>query len=213
MTISIFNGRALSNQTRGLHCGGHTPTGQNTIGFVTIASTGDAVDFGDISYGAPWGLSVCASPTRGFMYGGQQSPAETNHIEYVTIATTGNTQEFGDLTHAESNGVGCNNSTRGVNMGGASGTNDSVIDYFNLASAGNAVNFGDLTDGRYVVASMASSIRGLCAGGRDDTPSNNTQSDIIDYITFATQGDAVDFGNMLAGAKAPAGLSNAHGGL
>ena len=61
---------------------------------------------------------------------------------------------------------------------------------------------------------MASSIRGLCAGGRTETPSPNTQSDVIDYITFATQGDAVDFGNLLSGMKSTtAGLSNAHGGI
>ena len=122
-----------------------------------------------------------------------------------TIATTGNSQDFGDLTHLETNGSGCSNSTRGVQMGGSNGTNDSVIDYFNLASAGNAVNFGDLTSGRYVTGSMASSIRGVCAGGRQDP---DVEIDVIDYITLATQGDAVDFGNLLTVQKAPAGLSN-----
>ena len=214
MTVSVYNGRAFSNQTRGLHCGGHTPTGQNVIGYVTIATTGNALDFGDISYGAVWGPSTCASPTRGFMYGGYDGSSYYNNIEYVTISTTGNSQDFGDLTHLETNASGCSNSTRGVNFGGSQGTNDSVIDYFNLASAGNAVNFGDLTVGRYTSGAMASSIRGVCAGGRSDSPSPNTQSDVIDYITFATQGDAVDFGNLLSGAKSTtAGLSNAHGGL
>ena len=133
MTVSVYNGRAFSNQTRGLHCGGHTPTGQNVIGYVTIATTGNALDFGDISYGAVWGPSTCASPTRGFIYGGYDGSSYYNNIEFVTIATTGNSQDFGDLGHLETNASGCSNSTRGVNFGGSQGTNDSVIDYFNLA--------------------------------------------------------------------------------
>ena len=53
-------------------------------------------------------------------------------------------------------------------------------------------------------------IRGMFMGGHTNP---NPHVETVDYITFATQGDAVDFGNMLAGAKAPAGLSNGHGGL
>ena len=38
---------STSNSIRGVWRGGETPTMQNTIDYVTIASTGNAADFGD----------------------------------------------------------------------------------------------------------------------------------------------------------------------
>ena len=35
----------------------------------------------------------------------------------------------------------------------------------------------------------------------------------MDYITIATEGDAIFFGDLLSTHKEGAGLSNAHGGL
>ena len=35
----------------------------------------------------------------------------------------------------------------------------------------------------------------------------------VDYITIATTGDAIDFGDLPAGHRLPWGISNAHGGL
>ena len=37
------------SQTRGLFGGGGTPTKVNTIDYITIASTGNATDYGDLS--------------------------------------------------------------------------------------------------------------------------------------------------------------------
>ena len=54
--------------------------------------------------------------------------------------------------------------------------------------------------------------RGCFAGGKV-TPSPNNNINTIDYFTFATQGDAVDFGDMSAARAAYATFSNAHGGL
>ena len=38
-------------------------------------------------------------------------------------------------------------------------------------------------------------------------------SDVMDYVSIATQGNAVDFGNLSEGRDHLAGCSNAHGGL
>ena len=38
-----------SSPTRGLFAGGNTPTQQNIIDFVTIPTTGNALDFGDMT--------------------------------------------------------------------------------------------------------------------------------------------------------------------
>ncbi len=49
--------------------GGGTPSKQNTIDFVEIATTGNATDFGDLTVGKT-GPAGCASSTIGFMSGG-----------------------------------------------------------------------------------------------------------------------------------------------
>ena len=40
---------SASNSNRGLFMGGATPSKVNTVDFITIASTGDATDFGDLT--------------------------------------------------------------------------------------------------------------------------------------------------------------------
>ena len=55
---------------------------------------------------------------------------------------------------------------------------------------------------------MSSSIRACVAGGT--APGN---SDVIDYVTIASTGNATDFGNLTVARTVPQGLSDAHGGL
>ena len=76
--------------------GGYTNTGQNVIEYITIGSTGNVTDFGDLLATRYQGASV-SSKLRGVFAGGT---SETNVIEYVTIASTGNSQDFGDLTQS-----------------------------------------------------------------------------------------------------------------
>ena len=81
---------ALSNQVRGV-VGGGGPT--NAIDYITIASTGNAVDFGDLSDAGEVNMGF-ASSTRGIMGGGRA----LNTLEFITIMTTGNATDFGDLS-------------------------------------------------------------------------------------------------------------------
>jgi hypothetical protein len=87
-------GAGLSNTTRGVHAGGSGSL--KHIAYITIATTGNALDFGDLSSGAGW-LGSGASSARGIFAGGYASPVGLNRIEYVTIATTGDATDFGDL--------------------------------------------------------------------------------------------------------------------
>ena len=76
--------------------GGKTPSNINTIQYITIASTGNATDFGDLTVARalPGGAS---NSTRGIFAGGE-APSISNIIDYITIASTGNGADFGDLT-------------------------------------------------------------------------------------------------------------------
>jgi hypothetical protein len=87
---------ACSSDTRGIFAGGIDSSAQtNVIDYVTIASTGNATDFGDLTV-ARYYLCGTSSTVRGVFAGGE-SP-RTNVIDYVTIASTGNAVDFGDLS-------------------------------------------------------------------------------------------------------------------
>ena len=120
----------LNGGARGVFGGGITPTIINTIEYITISSTGNAIDFGDLSSGKrqPAG---CASNTRGIFAGGN-NPVVTNTIDYVTISSTGNATSFGSLTVARSAIGACSNSTRGIFAGGYTPTLTNTIDYITI---------------------------------------------------------------------------------
>ena len=182
-----------SSETRGLFAGGQHPspfTFFNIIDFVTIASTGNATDFGDLENKA-YNVRGFSSRTRGLAACGQKGPsfAAVNTIEYVTIASTGDARDFGDTSTIRTNLDGAASSTRGV-FGGGGDVSD-VIDFVTITSTGDATDFGNLTVARKGIMACSNSTRALFAGG--ETPSN---SNIIDYVTIATLGNAADFGDL-----------------
>ena len=113
----------LDGGVRGLFAAGAT----NVIDFVTIASAGNATDFGDVTRGVAKGAAQCASRTRGLIAGGH--PGATNAIDFVTIASTGNSADFGDLSAGRGYLAGANNATRGVFGGAWSPARTNTIDY------------------------------------------------------------------------------------
>ena len=88
----------------------------NVIEYITIASTGNATDFGDLT-ATRQDTSSLSNSTRNVTGGGEESSG-VNKIEFVTIATTGNATDFGDLLAARHRAAGCSNATRGLFMGG-----------------------------------------------------------------------------------------------
>ena len=68
------------------------------------------------------------------------------------------------------------------------------IEYVNIVSQGNTQNFGNLTGThRGWVSAFSSEIRGIWNSGSDYSGSN--KSAILDYVTIASEGDAIDFGD------------------
>ena len=99
----------MASSVRGLRYSGDST---NVIDYVTIASTGNATDFGDATQ-ARQDASTAASPTRGIGAGGG-SPGYVNTMDYVTIASTGDAADFGDLTVSASSHEGSSNGHGGV---------------------------------------------------------------------------------------------------
>ena len=184
--------------------GSGTPasTGSKNIEYVQISSSGNGIDFGDLSEGSQ-SQGAVSSTTRSVISLGDPVPAaQTNILEFITIATTGDAVDFGDMTTKRSRVSGVSSPTRGVYIGG---TNELVspyggsavsytdtMDYITIASLGNAISFGE-TD---VVAahggSVCNSTRGVIANNFNGSSATNT----MEYITIATTGDAKDFGDL-----------------
>jgi hypothetical protein len=138
---------------RGVIAGGYSdPAYTNTIDFITISTTGNAKDFGDLTLDRQFIGGGCSSSVRGIFEGGANpgSPNATNIIDYVTISATGNAFDFGDLIQERFYNGSCSSSTRGVTGGGNSGNgfgslSIGSIEFTTIASLGNAVSFGNLT--------------------------------------------------------------------
>ena len=184
--------------TRGLWGGGETPGALNTVEYKNIDSTGDFIDFGNLTVARAATPGCGASRTRAFWAGGQIASTYFDEIDYVTISSTGDALDFGDLQNTRRSPMTASNATRGVILAGTrSGTTLNVNDYITIATTGNAQDFGDAvttcntTNG----ACMASPTRGVFAGGYGQP--GTTQAD-CNYITFMTQGKQSDFGDSLA---------------
>ena len=93
---------------RGVIGGGYPSN--NTLQFVTIATTGNASDFGDLTRTAHEGAMV-GSSTRGIMMGGV--PA-TFTIDYFTFSSGGGANDFGDLNAGAYEAGGCSNGHGGL---------------------------------------------------------------------------------------------------
>ena len=104
--------------TRGVFGGGDPgPSTSNRIDYINIASTGNAIDFGNLT-AVRAGAGACSSSTRG-VFGGGATPTRLNIIEFITIASTGDAVDFGDLTEVRRELPACSSSsTRGVIGGG-----------------------------------------------------------------------------------------------
>ena len=108
---------AVSNGTRGIFAGGDPGTITNLIDYITIAQTGNAVDFGDLTIPHSDG-GRGQSKTRGVIAGGRYNPAKTNIIDYITMSTLGNAADFGDLTVARNEIAADSNAVRAIFAGG-----------------------------------------------------------------------------------------------
>ena len=183
---------------------GQTNAGNtNVIQYVTIASPGNASDFGDLDYGSRRWLAGCSNGSRGLFGGGYN----VNNISYITIATESNSQDFGDLVMQRYALGSMSSNTRGIFGGGegVSASND-TIDYVTIASASNATDFGDMTDDIYSTTGTASNTRGIFAGGTHS--GGDTYSTKMQYITIANTGNSTSFGSLSVGTRVPGGCDN-----
>ena len=220
------NGRSstgsCASRVRGLCMGGfdeNTPNYNNEIDFVTISTTGNATDFGDLIVKRQ--PPACFSnATRGCCAGGYIIGAATplypsnqsvTLIDFVTIAAEGNAVTFGDMTVAYRSRDAVQSPTRGIMAGGYSSLGDEskVIDFVTIATTGNAQDFGDIGTKftSYAQNGYGSSTRGvfpLC----DSNDSGSYKCDTLDFITLSTLGNTTEYGDLTTSRAIACSFSN-----
>ena len=198
---------ALSSSTRMVFSAGYNSGfGNNAVidmEYITMASEGNAIDFGDQLQGT-YGTGACSSSTRGLIMGGNRMPTNSpfddgndgnNVICTIEISTIGNAIDFGDLTQRRGYPASCGSTVRAVIMGGYNNAvgagglqgSDTVL----FSSHGNAVDFGDAVEAGALKAG-SNSVRGVFAGSNGGS---QTFTNVIQYVSLQSLGNATDFGD------------------
>jgi hypothetical protein len=158
------------------------------------------------------------STTRALFGGGYGNPGSGNanmrSIDYFIIDTIGNATDFGDLVPmnnvplyalcASDNGT----NGRGLFFGGS----DNVvymdtIQYVNIASTGGADTFGYLSQGLFGPGACSNATNDrVCKAGGVTQPW--ATSNVIEYVTASTLGNATDLGDLTVANYGVSGTSN-----
>ena len=200
---------------RGITGGGFvSPSSQNVMDFIEIATTGNAQDFGDLTV-ILRNIATCASSTRGIFASGQ-SPSNNDVIMYTIISSSGGCNDFGNLSSVMTNSnEGCtSDNTRGLIVFGSNvpDVRQGSIEFVTIPTTGDSNGFGELSVPRRHTASMASPIRGVFASGKNDYDSVYLKN--IDFVIIQTQGTAVAFGEISGnGREQSVGAGNKTRGL
>ena len=203
-SVTYGHGAVTSDGTYGLFAGGEgtsgggAPYSTNVIDYITIANTGNATDFGDMTASKEiMGSGVISNGTIGYFFQGN------SFANYVTIATPGNATNTSLSTNASSH-MGCvSDTTRGLLQGGA------TIEYFAIGTSISASDFGDLSNRQYAGATSNGTVASFCGGYMFDGSSNIYN--YIENVTIQTPGNATDHGDLtqsVAGRGASSGSAS-----
>ena len=182
--------------TRGGIGGGSTPTKVNNIQYQNLDTTGNFLDFGDLSQNRA-NPGCVSSRTRAVWCGGEH-PGNQNTMDYVTIASTGDATDFGDLDGTARYLMGAGNQVRGILSGGGYGpvSDTNAIEYVTIASTGTgSPDFGDLTTtggsnfGAYANQTRYVAVINRGGGGASDN--------VVNSVQIASTGNAIDWGDTL----------------
>ena len=186
----------------------------NVIDKVEIATTGNAVDFGDMDQGRYYNRAVSSS-VRGVIAGGTGYVAPgsqmTSNMQFVTISSEGGSNDFGEMDFARNGLVPASNNTRGLLAAGyvsPANIRDTQIIFITIPTTGNSNEFGSLSEAQDQGAGINSPTRGVFAGCK-----NPARSDVISFVTISTLGDGQDFGNLTEAKGAMPGASSSIRGL
>jgi len=213
-TVGFPNDSRACSRTRGIVAGSSDAVNNqgNTIQFITVASTGNSTDFGDLTYSTMQGQGF-SNNVRGVFGGGYSpQPSVVDTVNYITIAQTGNAVDYGDLINKGRGSAAYASSTRGVIHAGRHSPDGSfgnaaisnVIQFTTIMTTGNFSDFGDATAAKDFISGGSNATRGIVTGGRTPNATN-----VIEFTTIATTGNAVDFGDLTQAVDEHSGSASA----
>ena len=202
---------AGGSKTRGVFAGGQVSpsnsvpggSGQETIDYITMDTTGNAQDFGNLPYSRT-GMFGSSNGTV-MIIGGGDDGNEADDIARLTIATTGNAVDFGSLDPSGSFGYkafggAASDATRWVigggrlNQPGPAGYRTDQIEYVNYGNYTSSSDFGNLRSPVFFnTGATSNATRALFSGG----DAGGSLRSYIDFVTVQTTADAGDFGDLV----------------
>ena len=145
--VAVYQMGSAANETRKLIAGGYTTSSTtNAIQYITMATTGNAADFGDLTHGATYrnfGAGT-GSQDKAIFGDGTAGGYSSANMQYVDITVLGNASDFGDLHTGAAINTGLCNATKAHVIGGYNGASINNIQQFTMATTGNATDYGDL---------------------------------------------------------------------
>lgn len=196
----------------GVWGGGFTAATQlDSIESLVLSTGGATTSFGTLSL-ARGTISGTSSRTRALFAGGSaHAGTPYNVIDYNEFSVGSTSLDFGDLTSARRALSGFSNQTRSVNTSGSNISDVAVqaVDVSVISSKSNASNVGSLSVARYRTGGCGNSTRGINAGGINGSGNSN----VIDYVNYASLGNAASFGTLAANRRELGGASNHLRGL
>ena len=206
------------NRTRVIHAGGKadpssgdTTHNINIIDYITVGSTGDGTDFGDLHTGQnAGGHDGASNATLLFCNGGYNGSENLNNMEYLTIASTGNGTDAGDLEQGQSNHATSNGDSKYLIMGGYTGSGypREEVSTHTFHTSNNASDYGNVgVYGIYGAGTACATDRVVVAGGFTGT-SAWTVGNQMQYFPVASSADGLDFGDIHEAGKYLCGTSD-----
>ena len=170
LTVGRQGLEAMTSSTRAVVAGGwseqspYSPSGTylDIVDYVTISTTGNALDFSDTTTNAVLEGAACSNSTRGLFSGGYTpGPTRKKNIDHFTLATLGSVTDFGDLNVGRSDHGAASSPTRAIFGGGTNPAVTDTIESVQFASTGSYTSFGTLTLARTATTACSNAHGGL----------------------------------------------------
>ena len=226
LTQVVNNLAAVASSTRGLRIGGSIGSAankmKNVIDYVEIMTTGNSLDFGDITTEKSQYAMTAASPTRAVICGGgvaSPGPGVQSSIEHITMASKGNSVNFGEMPIKGVRVGTVSNTVRAVHHSGYTNGSAAGLYYLTIASEGNSTEFGELdrANNPKDTSNVNDGYTGGCSNNTRAVWMNGSQATdalgFTSYIEIASGGKSISFGDAERQMARFGASSNAHGGL
>ena len=190
-----FGSQKINGQ-RGIRFGGYPFT--QAMDYWSVQHPANALAFADMAadqydhFGSSDGVR-CATAAG-------PSPTDTDkgdRVQYINFMTPANSIDWGELNVAGRHGDSLSGGSRAMHVTGYNGSaNVQTMEKWNMASLGSSINYyqGKKTEAQYDFGCGSDGVRGLTFGG--EGPGGETTT--IDFFSIYSDGDAIDFGDLLS---------------